>query len=173
MRPSRRQVLRATLALPVGAGLGASLTGCTGGPPRPPVRLDPDDALRAQAVARETGLLTAYDAALLLRPDLATLLQSLRGEHAEHLAALTEALAQPTASPAASSARTPAPLPVPLPAESQPASRSAASLLAGLIDAERRAGAGHTADALLASRPLAALLAALSASELSHPVALA
>ena len=160
MRPSRRQVLRATLAFPLSAGLGAGLAGCTDAPPRPPVPVDPDDALRAAAVDRETDLLRAYDAAVLLRPDLAALLQPLRAEHAEHLLALTGPPTLPPVSPPV----------MPLaPAPNSPA----APLLTGLIKAERRAGAGHAADALVASRSLASLLAALSASEFSHPVALA
>ena len=175
MRPSRRQVLRATLAFPLSAGLGAGLAGCTDAPPRPPVPVDPDDALRAAAVDRETDLLRAYDAAVLLRPDLAALLQPLRAEHAEHLLALTGPATLPPVSPAATPLA-PAPnSPAPdSPAPNSPAPDSpAAPLLTGLIRAERQAGAGHAADALVASRPLASLLAALSASEFSHPVALA
>ena len=164
MRPSRRQVLRATLALPLSAGLGAGLAGCTDAPPRPPVPVNPDDALRTAAVDRETDLLRAYDAAVLLRPDLAALLQPLRAEHAEHLLALTGPATLPPVSPAAT------PL---APAPNSTAPSSPAPLLTELIKAERQAGAGHAADALVASRPLASLLAALSASEFSHPVALA
>ncbi|MCA1711168.1 MAG: hypothetical protein LC789_05825 [Actinobacteria bacterium] len=70
---------------------------------------------------------------------------ALRAEHVEHLRALGSALP---------SVRPPHPDPQPVPAE-------------------RAAAAAHAADALRASRPLAAVLASLAASEASHPVALA
>jgi hypothetical protein len=44
--------------------------------------------------------------------------------------------------------------------------------MAQLVDAERAAAAEHAAAALQASRGLAQVLASLSASEASHPVAL-
>jgi hypothetical protein len=47
-----------------------------------------------------------------------------------------------------------------------------AAALARLVAAERAAGDAHAADCLAASRALALVLASLSASELSHPVAL-
>lgn len=151
-RISRRTLLGAAAALP--------LAGCTSddGPPPPP---DPDDALRAEAVERERSLLREYDAVLLALPDLAVRLTPLRGHHAEHLLALTGAASTPA--PEASGDPVPA---VPVPA-------TAAAALAGLADAERAAATGHRAGALAASRSLAAVLATLSASEASHPVALA
>ena len=143
----------------LGGGL-ALLTGCTQdiGPPPPP---DPDDLLRAAAVERERSLLAEYDAVLLVLPGLANRLTPLRAQHAEHLLALTGS-ASPSAAP--SSSATPAPQ-VPPPA-------TAAAALAGLITAERSAGDAHGAAALEASRELAGLLAALAASEHSHPVEL-
>ncbi|MCW2776459.1 MAG: hypothetical protein JWN17_184, partial [Frankiales bacterium] len=44
--------------------------------------------------------------------------------------------------------------------------------LAALVRLERDTATAHARDALLASPPLAALLAQLAASEASHPVAL-
>jgi hypothetical protein len=55
---------------------------------------------------------------------------------------------------------------VPLPADD-------AAALTRLAAAERAAGDAHAADCLPASRTLAQVLASLSASELSHRVALA
>ncbi len=140
MRPTRRALLTA-----VAAGTAA---GCTGRP-RPserPAAVDPDVALRAAAVARERGLLAAYDAALQAAPDRAARLAPLRAEHAAHLAALGE-----TGSAAAA---------VPAPAGTLPA-------------VERAAAQEHARDTAAASPQLAALLAQLAASEASHPVALA
>ena len=59
---SRRALLGLAAAVP--------LAGCTSddGPPLAP---DPDDLLRAAAVARERALLQQYDAALLALPNLA------------------------------------------------------------------------------------------------------
>ena len=151
---TRRAVLLAPAALAVW-----SLAACTRdtGPAPPP---DPDDLLRAEAVERERSLLREYDAVLLVLPALAPRLVALRSEHAEHLLALTEA---PPASPAASGS----------PAPAVPPTKTAAAALAGLVTAERAAAAAHGQAALAASRELAALLASLSASELSHPVVLA
>lgn len=148
-RLSRRALLGGGLAL---------LMGCTteAGPPPTP---DPDDLLRAAAVDRERSLLQEYDAVLLVLPSLAARLMPLRAQHAEHLLALTG-----PASPSAAPSATPAPQ-VPPPA-------TAAAALAGLVAAERAAGDAHGAAALEASRDLAGLLAALSASEHSHPVEL-
>ena len=151
---SRRALLAAAALAP--------LAGCTSepGPPPPP---DPDDLLREQAVERERSLLREYDAVLLVLPDLAPRLTPLRAEHAEHLAALTGPRPSGSPSRAASAPAAPA---VPPPATAQAA-------LSALVAAEREAAAAHGAAALEASRALAALLGALSASELSHPVVLA
>lgn len=134
-------------------GLAATvpLTACTSSDEGPPPLPDPDDLLRDAAVGREQALLRQYDAALLALPDLAPRLAPVRAEHAEHLAALLGAApsAAPTAAPGA---------PV---------------TLAALAVAERQAAAAHGQAALEASRELAGLLASLSASEASHPVALA
>lgn len=144
----------------LGLAAAAPLAACTteAGPPPPP---DPDGLLRAEAVERERSLLREYDGILLVLPDLTARLTPLRAHHAEHLLALTGRPATPSPEPSAT-----APPRVPPPA-------TAAAALAGLVAAERAAGAAHGAAALTASRELAGLLAALSASETSHPVALA
>ncbi len=170
---SRRSVLfgagRGLLAVVV----GGSVWGCTSDPeaappPPPPPPPDPDDALRAATADRERALLALYDAALLAAPELAGRLLPLRAHHEVHLAEVTEPVAaapSPTASAAAASP-SPSPLPLmPLPPGDP---------LAVLAEAERTAGAAHAADALAArDNSFAALLASLSASEQSHPVALA
>lgn len=143
----------------LGGGL-VLLTGCTTEADAPPP-LDPDDLLRAAAVDRERSLLQEYDAVLLVLPALSGRLTPLRAQHAEHLAALLDP-ASPSA--AASSGATPPPEVPPPP--------TAAAALAGLVAAERAAADAHGAAALEASRDLAGLLAALSASEHSHPVEL-
>jgi hypothetical protein len=130
----------------LGLAAAVPLAACTAdeGPPPPP---DPDDLLRAAAVERERALLAMYDGLAVLPPAFA----AVRAEHAEHLAALLGE--QPSPAPSAAPAAPVAP----------PA----------LVAAEREAGAAHARAALGASRELAALLASLSASETSHPVALA
>ena len=160
MHATRRQLL--------GAG-ALVLTGCTSQAPpvdTPPVDdlpvspppPDPDDALRAAATARERDLLRAYDDALLAAPSLAARLGPLRAEHAEHLRSLLGP-AEPPPPPSAAPVRAPRPAP--------------GAVLAGLVRAEQAAAAAHAADVPAASRQLAGLLAVLSASEASHPVALA
>lgn len=157
MRPTRRQLL--------GAGSLVLLAGCTDAPPPALAPVDPDVALRAAAVARERALLEAYDGALLALPGLASRLVPLRAEHAAHLVALTgpPSSPKPSAAPSRSTGGAPA----------VPPAATAASALAGLVQAERAAASGHAADVTAASRGLAGLLAALSASEASHPVVLA
>ena len=163
---SRRAVVVAPLAVVV-AGAAAA---CTGSSDRPapsagaspsPTPVDPDDALRAAAAGREQWLLQAYDAVLAGLPELAPRLGPLRAHHVEHL----RALQQPDASPSPSASASPAP-PVAAPTTAEAALRS-------LVAAERTAGAQHGADCLAASRGLAGLLGALSASELTHAAALA
>ncbi|MEX2288902.1 MAG: hypothetical protein WD794_01070 [Mycobacteriales bacterium] len=154
---SRRTLLAAAAVLPLAA--------CTDdGPPPPP---DPDDVLREQAVGRERSLLREYDAVLLVLPALAARLTPLRAEHAEHLAALTgpEPSDTPFDTPSAPASSRPAP--------AVPPAATAAAALEGLTIAEREAAIAHGAACLEASRELAGLLAALAASEFSHPVALA
>lgn len=157
--------------------LGAALAGCTAdrkpdGAPAPTTSPDPDDALREAAAERERGLLREYDATLAALPALAPRLAPLRAHHDEHLAALLgpAASAEPStgATPGARATAGPAPSPTAVP---PPADARAA--LARLVAAERAAAAAHAQDCLTASRALAGVLAALSASELSHPVALA
>jgi hypothetical protein len=134
---------------------------CSADAPAPrPAPVDPDDALRAAAAERERGLLREYDAAIAARPALAPRLRPVRDHHAEHLEVLTGPSATPSATPSGAAP------PVPPPADD-------AAALARLVAAERAAGDAHAADCLTASRALAPVLASLSASELSHPVALA
>lgn len=154
MRPTRRQVL--------GAGALLLVAGCTDAP-APPAATDPDDALRDGAAARERALLGAYDTALAAFPELAERLLPVRAEHAEHLLSLTGP--PPSASPAPSASPPPAVPAVPPPA-------TAALALASLADTERAAAGAHAAACLEGSRELASLLAALAASEHSHPAVL-
>jgi hypothetical protein len=183
-RPGRRAVLVGAPA----ALLATVLAGCTGdrrrdADPAPAPPPDPDDALRSAAAERERGLLREYDAVLAALPELAARLAPLRAHHDEHLTALlgasataspdasapdaaggsSDAAAAPSAEPSATAPAAPA---VPVPAD-------AASALSRLVSVERAAGAAHAEDCLAASRALAPVLASLSASELSHPVALA
>jgi len=153
--PTRRAVLAGPALL--------LATACTADGPAPrPAPVDPDDALRRAAAERERALLRDYDAVLAARPGLAPRLVPVRGQHAEHLGALLGPPASASPSPSPTAAVPPA---VPPPADD-------ATALARLVDAERAAGNAHAADCLTASRALAPVLASLSASELSHPVAL-
>ena len=127
-----------------------------------PAPVDPDDALRSAAAGRERALLREYDAVLAARPGLAERLAPVRGHHAEHLEALLGP--PPTGSPSPSSTAAVPPAVPPPPDD--------AAALARLVAAERAAGDAHAQDCLAASRTLAPVLASLSASELSHPVAL-
>lgn len=158
MRATRRQLLGASALLLV--------TGCREAPTPAPTPVDPDDALRAAANDRERVLLRAYDAALLAAPALTARLSALRAEHVEHLAAL----AGPQVSGGVVAA-TPTGSPAP-PAAASSAAASPAAVLAGLVRAEQAAAAGHSGAVGGASRPLAALLAVLAASEASHQVVL-
>jgi hypothetical protein len=151
LTPSRRGVLQAALLAPV---LTSAASACTTHRSRTePV--DPDVALRAAAVARERALLDLYTAAEGSSPALAALLTLVRAEHEQHLAALA------------------APSPAPSGSATQTTTRAGvAPSRAVLASAERAAAQAHAADALLASRPLAAVLASLAASEASHLVVL-
>ncbi len=189
--PTRRSLLAAA----AGTGLGLALAGCTSEPAVPPPP-DPDDLLRASAVEREQSLIQAYDDALLASPALTARLLLLREQHTAHLEALRgAATGTGTATPTPA---TPTPTPTPTPTTTPAASGSAplgnrpagpttgppavpgglsptdAVTLAGLVTAENAAAATHGQAAMSArERRLASLLAALSASEQSHPVALA
>jgi hypothetical protein len=139
------------------------LAACTADEPAPrPAPVDPDDALRSAAAERERALLREYDAVLATRPGLAPRLAPVRGHHAEHLEALLGPPPTGSPSPSPTAALPPA---VPPPADD-------AAALARLVEAERAAGDAHALGCLTASRRLAPVLASLSASELSHPVAL-
>lgn len=175
-RPTRRAVL---LAGPAFAGL-AALASCTSGSTDAtpsPAPVDPDDALRFDAVAREQALLRAYDGAVAAAPSLGSWLLPVRAEHVAHLAALGSPVAPETSSPGARSpANSPAATGLPSAAAAAPppnAPATAQAQLALLRAAERLAAAGHTAAVGRASRRLAVVLATLAASEASHEVALA
>ncbi len=155
MRPTRRELL--------GAGGLLLLTACTERAAPAPAPIDPDVALREAAVARERSLLQAYDAVLLVLPALGERLLPVRAEHVAHLTALTGPAPADTPSASASAGSGPAAVPLP---------QTAAAALASLVQAERATATAHAGDVPAASRPLAALLAALSASEASHAVVL-
>jgi hypothetical protein len=144
---SRRALLGLAAVVP--------LVACTSDPSPDPAP-DPDDLLRQAAVLRERALLQEYDAVLLTLPALAPRLVPLRAEHAQHLAALDGA--EPSPAPSAAAVAS---------------SRTTTEALRALVAAERGAAAAHGQAALAASRALAGVLASLSASEASHPVALA
>ncbi len=156
--PTRRAVL---VGAPV-ALLAAACTDSEQAPPRPAL-VDPDDALRSAAAQRERALLREHDAVLAARPGLAARVAPVRAHHVEHLEALLGPAA--TASPSPSAPVPPVASPLPPPADD-------AAALTRLVAAERAAGDAHAADCLVASRALAPVLASLSASELSHQVAL-
>jgi hypothetical protein len=182
--PTRRAVLRGALV-----GLACPLVACTGQPrePAPPDPVPPDVVAVDRAADRERRLLAAYDAALLIAPQLAERLLPLRGEHAAHLDALgrpeAEQVAEPD--PTAQSGRAagsgqdveagqdaePGPTPPAAPAPALPP--DPAALLAALADLERRAGIAHASAAVRGGRGVAAVLASLAASEAAHAVALA
>ena len=171
--PSRRAVLLGGAGVVVSGALAAgAVAGCSTPPaPPPPPAPDPDDALRAVAATRERDLLLAYDAALAADPGLTPTLTPVRAHHEEHLAALVASAPLPSGRPPP----TPAPAPPPTPpATPTPAASAVGPVsLAALVAAERTAAARHADDAANArDRGLAALLAMLSASEQSHPVAL-
>ena len=112
---------------------------------------------------RSNAATCAYDAALRAFPALTSTLAGVRAEHAEHLLALTGP--PPTGAPLTQS-------PSSAPADTAPPA-TRAQALTQLADAERLAAQGHADDSLEASRTLAYLLAALAASEHSHPAVLA
>lgn len=145
------------------AGL-AVVTACTSrerSAPAPAV--DPDDALRSSAVAREQALLVAYDDALAAAPALAARIAPLRAEHATHLAALLGPTSSPSPAPSAPTPSTPT---------SSTPSQAPGSLLLGLVVLERATASAHASAALTASRRLAPVLASLAACEASHVVVL-
>ena len=182
--PTRRGLLMAGPVLLMGAACTADSP--RPAPPRPtPAPVDPDDALRRAAAERERAVLREYDAVLAALPDLAARLQPLRGHHVEHLEALApqgasaspssadggsgagSSSGRPSGGPSGGPSGAPSGGPPPVP----PAADRAGALRR-LVAVERSAGLAHARDCLTASRALAAVLASLSASELSHPVAL-
>lgn len=174
--PSRRTVLGAALTALAAPVLGActrltpSETPSEPSPPEP----DPPDVLAAdRAAGRERRLLAAYDAAVLIAPQLADRLLPLRGDHVAHLAALglPEVAAGAEADPSAAPTGEPAPPPPPAVAAPR-LPQDPDALLGALADLERRAATAHGTAAVLGGRGIGALLASMSASEASHVVAL-
>lgn len=159
-------MLGAVVALPV---VAACTPAAPDAAPAPTPTTDPDVSLGAQAAARERTLLASYDAAILAAPALADKLGPLRAEHATHLTAIA-AQTPPSARPLTPQ-QTPPTSPPPPTAAAAPA--DPAVVLASLTQAERTAAVGHGDAAIAAGRALAAVLAAVAASEASHPVALA
>lgn len=112
-----------------------------------------DQPVLLETWASEMSLIAAYEAALVLRPDLAATLSSIAEQHRRH--AQTIATDITARSPSASS---PAPASVP-----------AADIVASLRDQERAAAAARAAAAVRAEGgPLAALLCLIGASEAQH-----
>jgi hypothetical protein len=165
--PSRRAVLGGALA-----GLATpALAACTGSPFRAaePPEVPRDVVTADRAADRERRLLAAYDAALVIAPQLAERLLPLRADHEEHLAAL--GLPEPLPpDPSDDPTEDPAPPPAPVATPRLPTDPTA--LLAALGALERRAATAHTTAAVLAGRGTGAVLAALAASEASHVAAL-
>ncbi|MDP9183126.1 MAG: hypothetical protein M3P04_10175 [Actinomycetota bacterium] len=159
MQPTRRQLLLGVTA--------SALAACTTDKPTKSAAPTLDDILRSEAVARERGLVDAYQAALLDRPELTPALAPLLAEHAAHLAAL-QPVPSPTPTPDAS---TGSPSPT-------PRARPRQTVLRELALQEKRAAAAHANAAERAEsatgcdRVLAPLLASLAASEASHAVVL-
>lgn len=168
---------RALLLAPAAVLSAVGLAACTDdeAPPAPPAPVDPDDALRASAVERERALLRSYDELIAAVPALADRLRPLRGHHDEHLVALLGPPDSPSAEPSTDGSRSQAPEAGATEDQAPPAAGprpSRAAALQRLSAEERATGEAHAADCLHASRSLAGVLASLSASELSHPVAL-
>lgn len=160
--PTRRAVLAGAAAVLVAPALNA----CTDAGEDDPPEVDADVVAADRAALRERRLLAAYDAALVIAPQLTERLLPLRADHEAHLAA---AGVPETPGPTASSSAASTPTPVAAP--SLPADPGA--LLAALADLERRAATAHGSAAVLGGRGVGAVLAALSASEASHVEALA
>jgi hypothetical protein len=164
VQPTRRQVLLAGATLTV-----ASAAACTTKKRPEPAGPDPDERLRAEAVAREQALVEAYLAALKEHPGLTHSLGPVLGDHAAHLAALGGTPPSADATPDAS----------PTPGRVTPAGRTTQQeQLRQLLAQERHAAAAHAKAAEVAeadvecARTLAPLLASLAASEASHAVVL-
>jgi hypothetical protein len=177
--PSRRAVLGGALA-----GLAAPvLAACTPSNPfvpAPPAPVPPDVVAADRAAERERELLAAYDAAMLLAPQLADRLLPVRGEHAAHLAALGRpevpavpaVPASPAGDPTAAATPTASPSPAPPAVPAPPLPADPAALLVALAELERRAATAHGAAAVRAGLGVGAVLASVAASEASHVVAL-
>ena len=134
MKPTRRQVLALCAFVPAA---------CTH---RHALLPDPAQPFLDAAVARESALLAAYDAAIARAstPQLA----AFRAEHAAHLSALESAV-RPSASPT-------------------PSASVAAAPPGSLVALERATAAAHADAAVSAPARIAPLLASLAACESSH-----
>ncbi len=107
-------------------------------------------------LASEVGLVAAYDQAIALRPDVATTLQAIRDQHAQHAATLRERLG--------SSPPAPSPSPTSAPAD----------VLAALREAERSAARERATTSTQAEgADLISLLSLIGASEAQHVAVLA
>jgi hypothetical protein len=171
-------------------GLAApAVASCTEQPrePAPPPPVPPDVVAADRAAERERRLLAAYDAALLVAPQLAERLGPLRDDHATHLVALDRPEVPQTAGPDLTAPSDPdaEPGPATEPGQGGPGRTSSPAvpapdlpqqpdaLLAALADLERRAGLDHGSAAVRGGRGIAVVLACLAASEASHVAALA
>jgi hypothetical protein len=150
VQPSRRQLLSGAAV-----GLAVASTACTADRPtaRTPSR---DERLRQEAAIREEALLQLYAAAILAFPALAGELQPLSDQHLAHRTALG-ADPLPTPSPTAE--------PVLIGPTAVEARRNLAALETGTSQ-------GHAVAAAQAARPLAQVLASLSACEAAHAAVL-
>ena len=118
------------------------------------------DALRRDVATAERMLIASYDAAISAHPQLEGPLAVIRGQHADHLAAMGGEGADPVAGPAPSAAAT-------------PGAGTAAEAVADLRRAEQAAARERRASCVAADDPeLARLLALIAASEQSHAAAL-
>jgi len=156
MKPaiSRRHVLLGGAAATVTLALAACTSSATPDPNGPPPTGadDPDFTLRTSVVAAEALLIATYDATIAAHPDAKAELQTIRDNHAAHLAAVNTAGS----------------ISVPTPQAPQiPASLKSAMLQ--LAVAEASAAAARGSDCLAAQRwQFARELALVGASEASH-----
>jgi hypothetical protein len=178
-------VHRRTLLRFVGAGIGAGvfLSGCTSeadpdGQPtsttQPTPVEDVDNPLRTSTQAHELALISLYDQAISLYPQLAGQLRPLADQHRQHFEALAVPGATPESTPDPDTSGSPTSSDTALPGDalSLPAN-DASGALAALTAAERVAADQRT-DACVDAQSvtLARVLALIAASEASHAEAL-
>lgn len=155
---------RALLSGALGAGAFVSavaLSGCggdspagTSGSPSATHQAAPaPDVIRSEVARAERELLAAYDSVIAQFPELRPMLEPIRTQHADHLAAM--GVDGPDASPEALAA-------------------TAELAVAALRSAERQAAAARRASCIACTAPdLTRTLALIAASEQSHVPALA